>query len=152
MANLGDKSATANAINTLATPISIVSKKKGWSDLNLSLVLHHIRKDIMPLRDDAAIKNAVRNLILTNFYERPFQPEKAAGLRGLLFEPADTITKLELRDAIWNVLEDYEPRIWVRAVDIVDNSDRNHWDITITFKIKEFDTNTEVEIILQRLR
>ena len=152
MANLGDKSATANAINTLSTQISIVSKKKGWADLNLSLILHPIRKDIIPLRDDAAIKNAVRNLVLTNFYERPFQPEKAANLRGLLFEPADTITKLEIRDAIWNVLQDYEPRIWVRAVDIIDNSERNHWDITIIFKIKEFDTNAEVEIILQRLR
>ena len=81
---LGDQSASTAVVST-------VSRKKGWADLNLSLPLHPIRKDIIPLRDDDAIKNAVKNLILTNFYERPFQPEKAAHLRGILFEPADAI-------------------------------------------------------------
>ena len=81
---LGDQAASASVVST-------VSRKKGWADLNLSLPLHPIRKDIIPLRDDDAIKNAVKNLILTNFYERPFQPEKAAHLRGILFEPADAI-------------------------------------------------------------
>ena len=97
-------------------------------------------------------KNAVKNLILTNFYERPFQPEKAAHLRGILFEPADTITKIELKERIQNVLEDYEPRVKLNTIQIRDNSERNHWDVTIFFKIKQFRQVFAVNIVLQRLR
>tara|TARA_A200000159_G_C7313151_1_gene335543 strand:+ start:392 stop:832 length:441 start_codon:yes stop_codon:yes gene_type:complete len=133
-------------------PISTVSRKKGWADLNLKLTRHPIRNDIMPLKDDAAIKNAVKNLILTNFFERPFQPLVGANLRGLLFEPADAITKYELSDGIKQVLIDYEPRIRVNRVGIEDQSDRNAYRITVHFQIIEMDLNTEVEIVLQRLR
>ena len=142
---LGDQSASTGVVST-------VSRKKGWADLNLSLPLHPIRKDIIPLKDDDAIKNAVKNLILTNFYERPFQPEKAAHLRGILFEPADTITKIELKERIQNVLEDYEPRVKLNQIQIRDNSERNHWDITIFFKIKQFNQVYSVNVVLQRLR
>ena len=132
--------------------ISVVARKKGWADLNLRLTLHRIRKDIIPLRDDEAIKNSVKNLILTNFFERPFQPLVGANLRGLLFEPADAITKYELSDGIKQVLLDYEPRIRVSRVGIEDQSDRNAYRITVYFQIIEMDLNTEVEIVLQRLR
>jgi len=142
---LGDQSASKGVVST-------VSRKKGWADLNLSLPLHPIRKDIIPLKDDDAIKNAVKNLILTNFYERPFQPEKAAHLRGILFEPADTITKIELKERIKNVLEDYEPRVKVDSIQIRNNSDKNHWDVTIFFAIKQYRQVYSVNIILQRLR
>jgi len=132
--------------------ISVVSRKKGWADLNLKLTRHPIRKDVIPLRDDEAIKNSVKNLILTNFFERPFQPQVGANLRGLLFEPADAITKYELSDGIKQVLIDYEPRIRVSRVAIEDQSDRNAYRITVSFQIIEMDLNTEVEIVLQRLR
>ncbi len=132
--------------------ISVVARKKGWADLNLKLTRHPIRKDIMPLKDDQAIKNSVKNLILTNFFERPFQPQVGANLRGLLFEPADAITKYELSDGIKQVLIDYEPRIRVSRVGIEDQSDRNAYRITVYFQIIEMDLNTEVEIVLQRLR
>lgn len=133
-------------------PVSVVSRKKGWGDLNLKLTLHPIRKDIIPLKDDEAIKNAVKNLILTNFFERPFQPQIGANLRGLLFEPADAITKYELSDSIKQVLIDYEPRIRVNRVGIEDQSDRNAYRITVHFQIIEMDLNTEVQVVLQRLR
>jgi len=146
MANYsGDKTASSG-------PISVVSRKKGWADLNLSLTPHPIRKDIIPLKDDAAIKNAVKNLILTNFFERPFQPEKAGNLRGLLFEPADGITKYELSDGVRRVLEDYEPRIKVQHVGIVDEGEINSYTITVYFEIINLNTTSTVEIVLQRLR
>jgi len=132
--------------------VSTVARKKSWADLNLKLTLHPIRKDIIPLRDDEAIKNSVKNLVLTNFFERPFQPQVGANLRGLLFEPADAITKYELSDGIKQVLIDYEPRVRVNRVGIEDQSDRNAYRITVHFQIIEMDLNTEVEIVLQRLR
>ena len=129
-----------------------VSRKKGWSDLDLSLKLHPFRKDIMSLKDDAAIKNAVRNLLISNFYERPFQPTLGANLRGLLFEPADAITRIALKEGIRNVLVNHEPRIRVQNVQVVDLSERNAYRINVIFNIKEFDTTEEVEVLLQRIR
>ena len=129
-----------------------VSRKKGWSDLDLSLKLHPFRKDIMSLKDDAAIKNAVRNLLISNFYERPFQPTLGANLRGLLFEPSDAITRIALKEGIRNVLVNHEPRIRVQNVQVVDLSERNAYRINVIFNIKEFDTSEEVEVLLQRIR
>jgi len=115
------------------------------------LTLHPIRKDIIPLKDDAAIKNAVKHLILTNFFERPFQPSLGANLRGLLFEPADTITELAMEDGIKIALKN-EPRIKVIGVSVEDISDRNAYRITAKFYIKEYDQPATVEIVLRRLR
>lgn len=132
--------------------VSIVSRKKAHSDLNLKLTRHPIRKDIIPLKDDAAIKNAIKNLLLTNFFERPFQPAKGANLRGLLFEPADAITKYELSSNIRDCIEDFEPRVRVLSVNVADETERNAYRINVQFQIIEFDSNQEVEIVLQRLR
>jgi len=130
----------------------IVSRKKPWRDLDLSLKIHPIRKDIIPLKDDAAIKNAVKNLLVSNFYERPFQDDLGANLRGLLFEPAGVITEIQLRDSIRRVINKYEPRVKVRSIDITDSSAENSYKIKVNFKIKEYDSAESVEIILRRLR
>jgi|TARA_B100001094_G_scaffold58104_1_gene53558 phage baseplate assembly protein W len=130
----------------------IVSKKKPWRDLDLSLKIHPIRKDIIPLKDDVAIKNAVKNLLISNFFERPFQDDLGANLRGLLFEPAGFITEIQLRDNIRTVLNKYEPRVRVTNIDITDLSQQNAYKIIVNFKIKEYDSAASVEIILRRLR
>jgi phage baseplate assembly protein W len=130
----------------------IVSKKKPHRDLDLSLKIHPIRKDIIPLKDDAAIKNAVKNLLISNFYERPFQSDLGANLRGLLFEPAGILTNIQMRDNIRFCVEKYEPRVSVDSIDITDVVDENRYIIEVFFTIKEFSTQDSVEIVLRRLR
>ena len=132
--------------------VSIVSRKKAHSDLNLKLTRHPIRKDIIPLKDDAAIKNAIKHLLITNFFERPFQPAKGANLRGLLFEPADAITELAISDSIRRILVNEEPRIKVLSIDVNDNSVENEYNILVRFLIKKISTEDQVEIVLRRLR
>lgn len=128
----------------------VTSRVKGWRDLDLSLTLHPIRGDIVPLKDDAAIKNSVKNLLLTNFYERPFNDDIGANLRALLFEPADAITRISLKENIRRVINKYEKRVLLQEIDIKDYD--NSYNITVVFKIKEFDSNESVEIVLRRLR
>ena len=143
---LSDSSVTGRKISA-----STVSRAKGYSDLDLRLRRHKIRKDIIPLRDDQAVKNSLKNLILTNFFERPFQPGIGANLRGLLFEPADAITELALEDNIKRVIK-LEPRVEATFVEVKDIADRNAYRITVKFRIKQFDISSEVEIVLKRLR
>ena len=130
----------------------VVSRKKGHSDLDLSLKLHPIRKDLNVLKDDNAIKNAVKNLLISNAFERPFQPELGANLRGLLFEPADAITKIAIKQNILDVINNHEPRVKTLSIGINDLSDQNAYRITVRFLIKEYDTQDSVEILLRRLR
>ena len=131
---------------------STSSRIKQWTDLDLNLTLHPIRKDIVMLKDDQAIKYAVRNLLLTNFYERPFNHGVGANMRALLFEPADEITKSTLRKNIARCLSALEQRVEVIFINIVDEADANSYRILVKFRIKEFDTQSEVEIVLRRLR
>jgi len=130
----------------------VVSRKKGHSDLDLSLKLHPIRKDLNILKDDNAIKNAVKNLLISNAFERPFQPELGANLRGLLFEPADAITKIAIKQNILDVINNHEPRVKTLSIRINDLADQNTYRITVEFLIKEYDTQNNVEILLRRLR
>ena len=130
----------------------IVSRKKGHRDLDLKLGIHPIRKDLNVLKDDNAIKNAIRNLLVTNANERPFQPFLGANLRGLLFEPADALTKIALRENILDVIKNHEPRVEVQDIDIKDLADQNAYRILLKMRIKEFDNEDTVEIILRRLR
>ena len=99
---LGDKSVSTSKV-------SVTSRKKGWADLDLSLQLHPIRNDITTLKDDNAIRNAVKNLLVTNFFERPFNSSIGANLRALLFEPADVITKIAIREQITDTIKKHEP-------------------------------------------
>ena len=130
----------------------VVAQKKPFRDLDLSLAIHPIRKDIVPLKDDRAVANALKNLILTNFHERPFQPNKGANLRGRLFEPNDAITRIGLRNDIKRCISNYEPRVVVNGIDIQDDSDNNSYRITLNFTIKNFNTQESVDIELRRLR
>ena len=138
--------------SSVYAPISTVSRKKGWADLDLSLKKHTIQKDIIPLKDDRAIRNAVKNLVLTNFYERPFQHSKGGNLSGFLFEPADAITAYEMKEAIANVLNYHESRISLRGIDILNDMDENAWIINIKFLIKSINIVTNVEVLLRRTR
>lgn len=130
----------------------VVSRKKPHRDLDLSLKIHPIRKDIIPLKDDNAIKNAVKNLLISNFYERPFAVDKGANLRGLLFEPADAITRISIKENIKKVIKKYEPRVQVKQIIVNELADQNAYKVLVFMKIKEFDTDQSVEIILRRLK
>jgi phage baseplate assembly protein W len=123
-----------------------------YSDLNLQMIPHPQKRDIIPLKGELAVKNAVKNLLLTNFYERPFNSTLGANLRGLLFEPADSITKIALENGVKNVLENYEPRI--DNINVIVNSHQNdsEYRINVVFSIKSTDEVSDVEINLRRLR
>lgn len=131
---------------------SNVARQKQYTDLDLSLVLHPIRKDIISLKDDRAIRNAVKNLLLTNFYERPFNHAIGANLRSLLFEPADGITRMAMEDNVRRTITEHEPRVELLDVIITDLSDQNAYNILVRFLIKENDQAEEVEIVLRRIR
>jgi len=129
----------------------VVSKRKPYADLDLDFQIDE-SGDIQPLIDLDAVKASVRNLVVTNFGERPFQPNIGSNLRGLLFEPADVFTIFALRQAITDVLLRHEPRVDDIVVQIEDNSDYNRYDVTLAFRVITFDEVVDLELYLSRTR
>lgn len=131
---------------------SNVASRRLYSDLDLGLPIHPVKKDIVPLTDIRAVKNAVKNLVLTNFSERPFQPKLGSNVTALLFESADQFTAIQMKKEIHRLLEDHEPRINATRVQILDDVDANAYRVSIEFNIVQANTQTEVDFALQRLR
>lgn len=141
------------AIQTSDAVTSInVAKKNQYADLNLAFLKHPIFADITPLNDIEAVKQSVKNLVLTNFLEKPFHPEIGGNVTRLLFEPADAFTAIAIRDEIKRVLDEYEPRINSVKIEILDDADRNMYRISVGFNIIYVNLETEVNFNLQRLR
>ena len=104
------------------------------------------------VEDVISVKRAVKNLVQTNFYERPFQPELGCGIRELLFEPFTPITKLFLQRKIEEVLINYEPRVNLTSVNVDDDQDRNRLVVDIYFYVVGVPGPQVVQTFLQRVR
>lgn len=130
-----------------------VAAVQTYSDLDLrDPFVSPMTKDVMTLRDIAAVKNAVRNLVLTNFYEAPFDPFRGGNIRALLFENANSYTQIAINKEITRVLIEHEPRVNVTSVDVIDNSDINAYQITINFNIIALNVEAALNFYLERLR
>lgn len=127
-------------------------RKNVYKDFDLSFGMNPLTKDIGVKTDVNAIIQSVKNLINTNFYERAFEPTIGCNVRGLLFEPADPITMVDLRSAILQTLSNYEPRIEVAEIQLTDQTDSNSYNIHLIFKIKNNSSVQDVNITLKRLR
>ena len=123
-----------------------------YKDLDLNFGRNVVTNDVNKLTDVEAVKRSVRNLILTNHYERPFHPEIGSGIRGLLFEPISPLTSIALQRKVEEVLLNFEPRI--NLVQVLSNADidRNAYNLKIMFYVVGNDEPVEVETFLERLR
>jgi phage baseplate assembly protein W len=106
-----------------------------YRDVALSFEKNSNTKDLIVKKDVEAVKQSVRNLILTNHYERPFHPEIGSSVAALLFEPMNPITANVLQRAVSEVIENFEPRARLVSVLAEPNLDRNAYQCTIAFYV-----------------
>ena len=124
-----------------------------YKDLDLFFGKKSATKDISKVNGIQAIKRSVRNLILTNIYEKPFHPEIGSGIRDLLFEPLSPITAFVLSQKVEDVIENFEPRARLVGVRANPDLDRNSYEITIEFYIQNAPTElVDTTVLLERLR
>ena len=95
-----------------------------FKDLDLSFNIHPVKKDINKHVDEQAVINSLKNIILTNHYEKPFNPDYGSNIRALLFENIDAITAITLEREILQTIENFEPRVSVSKVTAVPDFDR----------------------------
>jgi len=130
---------------------SNVARQRVYADLDNSFSVHPIYNDVLPLIDLDAVKQSLKNLLLTNTYDRLFQPNIGSNIRELLFENASVLVELELEDKIKTTIARYEPRIRNPIITVTDESDKNAYRVSIGFEVS-YDTNTEIIIYLTRTR
>jgi|TARA_R100000005_G_C4912727_1_gene149651 phage baseplate assembly protein W len=106
-----------------------------YKDIALSFERNAATKDVIVKKDVDAVKQSVRNLILTNHYERPFQPEIGSGISNLLFEPLDPITANSITRVIGEVITNFEPRAQLISVDAQPDYNSNSYEVTINFRV-----------------
>lgn len=123
-----------------------------FKDINLSLARHPITGDIATLSNVEAVKRSVRNLVNTNFYERPFHPEIGSNVRSVLFEPVSPIVATVLERHVRDVIANFEPRAELVDVIVSDNSDANEYRVQIKFFVVNSSDIADMNIFLERLR
>ena len=123
-----------------------------FRDIDLDFNRNAVTNDVAVVEDVVAVKRAVKNLIQTNFYERPFHPELGCCIRELLFENFTPMTKIFLQRKIEEVLINYEPRINLQNVAVDDDQDRNRLVVDIYFYVVGVPGPQVVETFLQRVR
>jgi|TARA_B100001057_G_scaffold480166_1_gene552705 phage baseplate assembly protein W len=128
------------------------SNTRQFSDLDLNFTAHPVTGDIGFKYDENAVKQSVKNLVLTQNFERPFHSEIGSTIRSLLFEPATPMTKEILRKTITDTITNFEPRVELLDVLINYRLDNVSVDVKIKFKIRNTFTPIDVSLILERTR
>ena len=126
-----------------------------YRDLSLFFTPNPVSGDVTMVTDVQDIKRSVRNLVMTNRFEKPFHPEVASHVRDLLFERFTPITFNLLRNRIETVLANYEPRVSVTDVEIDDTGeaiDGNELNVRIFFTLRNDPQIQSVDILLERIR
>tara|TARA_B100000519_G_scaffold160675_1_gene142610 strand:+ start:661 stop:1083 length:423 start_codon:yes stop_codon:yes gene_type:complete len=126
---------------------------RAFKDFAISFKANPNTKDFSSVSNDNAIKQSVRNLVLTNFGERPFQNEIGSRVTQMLFEPFDVFLQEDLRDEIKNTIERLEPRVETVSVVVSapeSSSITNDIDVAVEYKIVGQSQVQNIEFLLER--
>ena len=132
--------------------VSTIARLPDYSDLDLDFIAHPTTGDIVKKKGIEAVKRSLRNLILTNFYDRPFRPGIGSNAQKLLFELPNHLTANFLTDAIKEVINKFEPRIILLGLDVNFDYDHNGYNVTITYSLVNRPEPLITTIFLERIR
>jgi phage baseplate assembly protein W len=124
--------------------------RRWWTDIDVNMTLHPQNKDIVLKYDINAVKRSIKNLLLTNHYERLFKPGLGANFSSLLFENVDMVNLRVAEQNIKDMIRKFEPR--AKLNNLIINPIGNSLDITILFTILNSPEPQELNLILERVR
>ena len=129
-----------------------MTKKHLYRDINLAFEKHPLTGDVVSATNVEAIKKSLRNLVMTDLYDVPFNPDKGPSLNGSLFENFTPITTEFLKTKINEMIDLYEPRIQVQRIVIFQKDDQNALEVSIYFKILDLNRFEDITIFVERTR
>ena len=130
-----------------------ILKEVVFSDVNVSFTPHPVTGKLPVLKNADAVKRAVRNLILTNFGERPYEPLYGGNVRAMLFENTDDpLIQDQLRRQIEGAIKNYEKRAKVDRVIVDVKPDSNALVVRIRFMVFNERFPVDLEVAIERVR
>lgn len=127
-------------------------KETLYSDLGLSFTINPITKKVKVVKNEEAIKRAVKNLILTNNGEKFFKPLYGGNITALLFENFSQSIERQISSRIKRVVNTYEPRVTVLNVNVTALDDSNSLVVKIFFRIKSTNKVVDTSFQVERIR
>jgi len=127
-------------------------EKVVFSDLDSLFIPNPITRQLARNTNREAVKESVRNLILTNYFERPFKSDIGCSIRSFLFELWSQATKQQMENAVREVIRNYEPRADLIDVLVQDYSEQNAISVTVAFMVRNDVVPVELNVILERVR
>jgi len=121
-----------------------------YKDLDFAFAASAVSSDVTRKYDVNAVKQSLRNILLTNFYERPFRPDFGTAISGLLFEPADDLTAIAIEKSVEQAVTRYEPRIRIDSVkaSFVDH----HLKVDLLFHVIGIQEPQRLTQLIEKLR
>lgn len=129
-----------------------IPSKIYYSDLDINLDKHPISGDVVRSTNDLAVVRAIKNLVLTDFYERPFKPTVGCNVRKLLFENFTPDIQEIVRQTIIDTIREFEPRCNNIDVKVTPYEDQNALTITIIFSLINREEPITLDFYLDRIR
>ena len=123
-----------------------------YKDLDLNFTAHPVTGDVTRKYDEEAIKRSVRNLLLTNNFERPFHSEIGSQIRAMLFEPVTPMMAGIIRRMVVDTISSFEPRVVLNDVVVNVSPDTNTAYISITFTVVNTFSPVKLDVIIERTR
>lgn len=130
----------------------MATNKKLYSDIDPTFKRTPGKNDIALSFDEMSVIRALRYLMLTNNYERPFQPNLGSGIQKMLFEPINPLTAAQLQTEIRTTISNHEPRVNLQSVNVKEMVDNNAYQVSLEFYIGNNSAPTELTLILERTR
>lgn len=128
----------------------MIKNKPVYADVDLTFKRNPVTGDVRVIKNDEAVIQSVINLVLTNFYERPHQPNVGSNVDAHLFENANALTASSIESDIRNVIKNFEPRCTIDYVDVVVIDEVYY--VTICVYIGNNTSSTTVTLTLERSR
>ena len=126
---------------------------QGFKDVSLSFKRHPVTNDILALKNEDAIKRSVQNLVRMSFGEVIFNPLIGTNITDSLFELADEGYGVPIKTEIEVTLRNFEPRVQVTDVTVLNTPDQNALDITEEYDIMGLETPSQsINFILEPTR
>ena len=123
---------------------------RSFKDVNISFAKNPVTKDTAIVKNEMAIKQAIKNLVLTRPGEKHFQPEMGSEVYNLLFDPLDAFTAETIQDEIINTINGNEDRVSLVRVDVEVDSEKNGFQVEVEYRIVGIPLVEQITFVLQR--
>ena len=123
-----------------------------YQDFEKNLEKSPVSNDLTVFKDEDAVKESIKNLILTNRGERLMQPNLGGDIQAMLFENITPSVITLIEDKVRDTIEINEPRAELIDVIVSSNIDDNQVNVRIVFYIKNVEQPISLDVFLERTR